>query len=55
MQDVKLLLLHSNTWNHLTVYKRNELIPLKKCHQQNVLIKFTQPLCSGRIWHKVNF
>ena len=22
MTDVKLLLLHSNTWNHLTVYKK---------------------------------
>ena len=22
MTDVKLLLLHSNTWNHLTVYKQ---------------------------------
>ena len=42
MTDVKLLLLHSNTWNHLTVYK-----------QMNNPIY--QPLRSGRIWHKVNF
>ena len=25
MIDVKLLLLHSNTWNHLAVCKKNEL------------------------------
>ena len=25
MIDVKLLVLHSNTWNHLTVRKKNEL------------------------------
>ena len=34
MTDDKLL--HSNTWNHLTVCKRNELRFVLKCYQQNV-------------------
>ena len=25
MSDVKLLTLHNNTWNHFTVWKKNEL------------------------------
>ena len=34
--DVKLWLLYSNTWNHLTAYKKNELRLVLKCYQQNV-------------------
>ena len=37
MTDVKLLLLHSNTWNHLTVCK-NELRLVEICYQQNEFI-----------------
>ena len=35
MTDIKLLLLHSNTWNHLTV-RKTELRFILKCYQQNV-------------------
>ena len=35
MTDVKLLLLDSNTWNHLIVWKKMSLGSLK-CYQQNV-------------------
>ena len=35
MIDVKLCLLYSNTWNHLTVYKQNELRLVK-----NIIDKF---------------
>ena len=37
MTDIKLLLLHSNTWSHLTVCKTNELRLVSKCYQQNVI------------------
>ena len=36
MTDVKLWLLYSNTWNHLTMCKKNELRLIQKCYQQNV-------------------
>ena len=29
MNDVKLLLLHSNTWNHLTMYKQMSSVSFK--------------------------
>ena len=34
MIDVGLLLLQSNSWNHLTVWKKNDLI--LKCYQKCV-------------------
>ena len=36
MTDAELLMLYSNTWNHLTVCKTNELGLVLKCYQQNV-------------------
>ena len=39
MTDVKLLLLHNNTWNNLTVSKKKfELKLVPKCYEQNVFI-----------------
>ena len=36
MNDVKLLLLHSNSWNHLTVRKQKWAQAQQKNYQQNV-------------------
>ena len=37
MIDIKLILLRSHIWNHLTVCKENELKLIYKCFQQNTL------------------
>ena len=51
MTDVKLLLLLSNTWNHLTVSKTWAQACLK-CYQQNVLqIIYIQYICINMICH----
>ena len=38
MNNVKLFVLHTNAWNYLTVYKKNELQHVQKRHLQNVSI-----------------
>ena len=43
MTGVKLLLLHRNTWNYLTVCKKYELQLVLKCYQQNVLTEVDMP------------
>ena len=52
MTNVKLLLLHSNTWNHLTVKKKNESglceNVIKKMCLQIINIKC---IYKNRIWH----
>ena len=53
MTDVKLLLLHSNTWNYLTMYKKKissgsfKKVINKMCLQ----IIYIQYICINRIWY----
>ena len=48
--DVKLLLLHSNTWNYLTVTKQMSPDMIKKILSTKFLDK-SYILCKYRIWH----
>ena len=55
---IEYLVMHSSTWNNLTVYKRKcdksfMYIYITMCKQ--IVNHIYQPLCSDRIWHKVNF
>ena len=51
MADVKLLLLHSNTWNHLTVCKKSSGSFKNVFYEVCLQIIYTWYICIERIWH----
>ena len=58
-EQIILLMLDSNTWNHLTVCKQMrsglfKILPTNYSFTTHISYIY-QPLRSGRIWHKVNF